>query len=328
MEIKSSLNNQPSHTNWDYWIGHFEICRMDHWIKNIFVLPGVLVALEFAPLSTISVALVARLLLGLLAIGFIASSNYVINEICDAPFDLMHPKKRFRPVPSGRVKIPLAYFQWIALMAIGLMLASWISWPFTIVLGALWIMGFFYNIRPFRTKDIPYFDVLSESVNNPLRMLAGWYIVNPSYFPSTNLLLSYWMIGSYLMALKRFAEFRDIADHQIAASYRKSFRFYNEDRLLVSVMFYASASMLFLGAFIMHYKIELILAFPLLAWVMAIYMHLAFKKDSAVQAPEKLYREPLLMTSVILCTSVMIGLLFIRIPQLAAFFPPTMSVNP
>ncbi len=328
MESESTVPGQPSVTPLDYWKGHLEICRFDHWIKNIFVLPGVLVALEFAPSQVPGPALIARLLLGLLAIGFIVSSNYVINEVLDAPFDRKHPKKRFRPVPSGRVKIPLAYIQWIALMGLGLALATWISWPFTFVLGGLWIMGCLYNIPPIRTKDLPYLDVLSESVNNPLRMLAGWYIVNPSYFPSTNLLLSYWMIGAYLMALKRYAEFRDIADHQVAAGYRKSFQFYNENRLLVSVMFYSSASMLFLGAFIMRYKIELILSFPLVAWVMAIYMQLAFKKESAVQAPEKLYREPILMTSVILCSAVMIALLFFKIPQLSDFFAPTMPMHP
>jgi hypothetical protein len=178
-----------------------------------------------------------------------------------------------------------------------------------------------------RTKDLPYLDVLSESINNPLRMLAGWYIVNPVVFPSTNLLLSYWMMGGYLMALKRFAEFRDIADQGVAATYRKSFKYYTEERLLVSTMFYATSSMLFLGAFIMRYKIELIFSFPFIAWVMALYMHLAFKKDSAVQAPEKLYREPLLMAAVLVCSAVMIGLCFISIPGIADIFTPTMQTE-
>ena len=53
-------------------------------------------------------------------------------------------------------------------------------------------------------------------------------------------------------------------------------------------MFYASAAMLFLGAFVMRYRLELILAFPLVALVMAIYLGLAFKPDSAVQPGEAL----------------------------------------
>ena len=65
-------------------------------------------------------------------------------------------------------------------------------------------------------------------------------------------------------------------------------------------MFYASAAMLFLGAFIIRYRIELVLSFPLLALVMAIYLALAFKEGSAADAPEKLTREPQLMIAVFL----------------------------
>ncbi len=49
---------------------------------------------------------------------------------------------------------------------------------------------------------------------------------------------------------------------------------------------------MFFGAFIMRYRFELILSFPFVSLVMAIYFYLAFEHDSAVQNPEKLYREP------------------------------------
>src|SRR5436305_2672724 len=120
-------------------------------------------------------------------------------------------------------------------------------------------------------------------------MLAGLFIVTSSIIPPASLLLSYWMVGCYFMALKRYAEYRDIVtvcDAMIAASYRKSFAFYNQERLLSSVMFYASAAMLFFGAFIMRHRLELIVSVPLVALVMAVYLHLAFKPDSVVQRPE------------------------------------------
>ena len=45
------------------------------------------------------------------------------------------------------------------------------------MLGALWVMGCVYNVPPMRTKDRPWLDVLSEAINNPLRLLIGWYMV-------------------------------------------------------------------------------------------------------------------------------------------------------
>jgi len=92
---------------------------------------------------------------------------------------------------------------------------------------------------------------------------------------------------------------------------------------MVSIMFYAAAAMLFLGAFIMRYRLELILAFPLVAAVMAIYLSLAFKKDSAAQNPEGLYREPKLMTAVVTCAVVMGVLMLVNIPAMQTIFAPT-----
>ncbi len=187
----------------------------------------------------------------------------------------------------------------------------------------LWVMGCVYNIRPIRSKDLPYVDVLSEAVNNPIRMLAGWFIAGTPSVPPASLLLSYWMVGCYFMAMKRYAEFRDIGDAPRAAAYRKSFAYYSEERLLVSIMFYGSAAMLFLGAFAFRYRLELVLAFPLVSLVMAIYLMIAFRKDSAVQRPEGLYKEPRLMLAVVSCAIVVCVALLVDIPGLQKIFSPT-----
>jgi hypothetical protein len=85
--------------------------------------------------------------------------------------------------------------------------------------------------------------------------------------------------------------------------------------------------MLFLGAFIIRYRMELILGFPLVALTMAIYLKTAFKAESAVQNPEKLYREPLLMASFAATVLVLGILLFMRLPRLEQFFTPTLPQN-
>ena len=302
--------------------GHIKIARADHWIKNVFVLPGIVVAISIDRGRLTSI-LPWHIFNGLASVCLVTSSNYVINEVLDARFDREHPGKRDRPVPAGQVNIPLAYLQWIALMLAGVGLGLIISVPFALVLAGLWLMSCVYNIAPIRSKDVPYLDVLSESINNPLRMLAGWYITSTKALPPASLLISYWMIGCYFMAIKRLAEYRDIDDATRSKTYRKSFAFYDERRLLVSIMFYASQAMLFFGAFIMRYRLELILSFPLVALVMAIYLSLAFNKDSAVQRPEGLYREPRLMAAVITCAVIMVLLLFVDVPILYRIFVPS-----
>ncbi len=308
---------------------HLAIARLDHSIKNLFVLPGVIVPLSVDP-ALFNVGLVRKLVLALVSITLVACSNYVINEVLDAPFDRLHPIKKNRPAARGLVSTPLAYVQWLVMMAGGMVIAVTLSKLFALAALTLWIMGCLYNFPPIRTKDVSYLDVLTESINNPLRMLLGWYAVTSVLIPPVSLLVAYWMIGCYFMALKRFSELRELqqeGDHGVAGAYRASFRRYTPESLLVSVVFYASTAMLFLGAFIIRYRIELILSFPLVALTMAIYLRLAFQPESAVQNPEKLYREPLLMASFSATVLVMGILLFLRIPRLEQFFLPTLPTT-
>jgi len=302
--------------------GHVSIMRIDHWFKNVFVIPGIVTAIGVDP-THLAPNLLQRVLLGFASVCLVASSNYTINEVLDAPSDRAHPVKSKRPTPAGLVNVPLAYVQWLVLMVVGVWLGYQVSLRFAATVFVLWVMGCIYNIRPVRSKDLPYVDVLSEAVNNPLRMLAGWFIVGTASVAPASLLLSYWMVGCYFMAMKRYAEYRDIGDPARAAAYRKSFAYYTEERLLVSIMFYGSAAMLFLGAFIMRYRLELILSVPFVALVMAMYLLLAFKPNSAVQRPEGLYKEPRLMAAVVGCSVVIGVLMVVDIPVLGQIFTPT-----
>jgi 4-hydroxybenzoate polyprenyltransferase len=169
--------------------------RLDHSIKNIFVLPGIIVPLSVLGTSRLQPHLGWNIVVGFVATTLIACSNYVLNEVLDAPFDRLHPKKQSRPTALGLVSVPFAYAQWLLMMVVGMALALTISRFFAYTAGALWIMGCLYNIPPIRTKDKVYLDVLSESVNNPLRMLLGWYMVTSLLVPPVSLLICYWMGG-------------------------------------------------------------------------------------------------------------------------------------
>jgi len=300
---------------------YIAIARPDHWFKNVFMLPGVVFAIYDVP-SLLSASIVPALLTGLLATCLVASSNYTLNEVLDAPKDALHPVKKHRPVPSGRVDAKLAYLQWILLAAAGLFLGSFIDLYFFLSLLSLWIMGLLYNVPPARLKDLPYLDVLSESLNNPIRLLLGWFVVNDLYPPTLSLVMAYWMIGAFFMAIKRYAEYRRIANPEVAARYRKSFAYYNEYRLILSIVYYASAFSLFLGIFIVRYRMELILGVPFIAGFIPVYMRMAFWDDSPAQYPELLYKQKGLMVYGLLCLCVVLSLLFIDIPLVERMFRP------
>jgi 4-hydroxybenzoate polyprenyltransferase len=295
------------------------IARPDHWFKNVFMLLGVLLAVFYYP-HVLQAATFWNLLWAVVATCLIASSNYVLNEILDAPTDRNHYLKKHRPIPSGRVWLPLAYAEWIILGVVGLAMAYALNMPFFWSGLSLLVMGIIYNVPPIRSKELPYVDVLSESVNNPIRLLLGWFAITAQEFPPVSLLVAYWMIGAFFMASKRFAEYRSIGHAEKAGAYRSSFKHYDEQKLLVSMFFYTTCFALFLGVFIIRYHLELILIFPLVAGFVCYYLHISFKKDSPVQNPEKLYREKGLMVYLMICVLAFVALMFAQIPALYDLF--------
>jgi hypothetical protein len=82
-------------------------------------------------------------------------------------------------------------------------------------------------------------------------------------------------------------------------------------------------AMLMFGIFVVRYRIELILAFPFIALLMAMYFDLSFKRNSAAQHPEKLYREPSLMAIALFTGAIMIVLLNVHLPIVSRIFTPT-----
>ena len=302
-------------------IPYIQIARPDHWFKNVFMIPGVVLAFYETPVP-LSVDIVSSLLLAFISTCLIASSNYTINEILDAPQDKLHPVKKNRAVPSGLVNLKIGYAQWGLLAVIGLLIGWRVNLWFFLSLLSLFIMGMFYNIRPFRLKDLPYFDVLSESVNNPIRLFLGWFAINTLYPPTLSLIMAYWMIGAFFMAIKRYAEYRRIGDARIAAEYRKSFSYYNEYRLILSIVYYACAFSFFFGVFIVRYRMELILSVPFLAGFIPVYMRLAFWDDSPAQYPEHLYKQRGLVLYTSFCVAVVLFLLVVDIPVIEQMFRP------
>ncbi len=274
---------------------YIRIARTDHWIKQLFIIPGFVLALFLTDERTAHPHIVLRLFFGFAGTCLIASANYVINEWLDAPYDRFHPTKKNRPVVTKNLSLKWVIAEYFLLALSGLFLSHLVNRPFFITAAVLLVMGFLYNVKPFRTKDIPFIDVLSESVNNMLRLLMGWFIVTETSIPPSSVLIGYWMAGAFLMATKRFSEYRMINDKVMASLYRRSFHFYTEKSLLASSLFYALISTFCLGVFMVKYRIEYVLATPVMFLLYSYYLSMALDDDSAVQKPEILYTEKKLM---------------------------------
>jgi len=302
---------------------YIKIARPDHWVKNAFIIPGLAIAILLTDF-TFSTDVIIRFIVGFMATCFIASANYVINEWLDAEFDKYHPTKKFRPVVSENMKLSLVLVEYAILIVLGVALSLYVGRIFTYMELWLLIMGVLYNVKPIRTKDIPYLDVLSESINNMIRLLLGWFIITQDFQPPISILIGYWFAGAFLMATKRFAEYRMIGDPSVAGLYRKSFAHYTETSLLVSSFFYAMCATFFIGVFMIKYRMEYIIAMPFVFGLFCFYLYIAFKPDSAVQKPEKLYKEKSLLVYIAILVIILLALTIIDIPMPTYWTTPTL----
>ena len=300
------------------------VARIDHWVKHVFILPGLLLAGMIGSAERPAIDLLA-ILLGLVAAALASSANYVINEVLDAPFDAHHPTKRLRTSVSRRMAPGWVALEVALLAGTALAIGFAISQPLGWTILAFLVSGVVYNIPPLRTKDLAFWDVATEALNNPIRLLVGWVLVDPTTLPPSSLLFGYWAGGAFLMSTKRLTEYRTIvADQALEAlqRYRRVFRRYTDTRLLLQSFAYAQLASFFLAIFLVKYRIEYILTFPFFAALFVVYLRIGLRAGSSAAAPEKLYRERLLMAMVLTLSAVFALTTFVDVPILEALTEP------
>jgi 4-hydroxybenzoate polyprenyltransferase len=302
---------------------YIAIARPDHWLKHVFIVPGIVLAHLLVARGEPIPWLV--IIAGFVVACLISSANYVINEWLDARFDQHHPMKSKRPAVAKSLSAPLVYAEYALLTVAGFLLAAAVSPALFVIAVIFWLSGVVYNVEPLRSKDKAYVDVASEALNNPIRLVIGWVLIDPASLPPSSLIIAYWAGGAFLMSIKRLAEYRTIvAGHGAAVLhlYRRSFQHYDESRLLIQSFLYAQLASFFIAVFLIKYRIEYILSFPLFALLFTIYLALGLRLGSTAQTPEKLFKEGKLLATVAALVAALVLLTLFDIPSLDVLSAP------
>ncbi len=72
------------------------------------------------------------------------------------------------------------------------------------------------------------------------------------------------------------------------------------------------------------YRMEYIIAMPFVFGLFCFYLYIAFKPDSAVQKPEKLYKEKSLLVYIAVLIAILAILTFVDLPMPSYWTNPTL----
>jgi decaprenyl-phosphate phosphoribosyltransferase len=108
--------------------------------------------------------------LGFVVFCLLASSNYIVNDILDAPSDRKHPFKRFRPVASGKLPVPVALGVSAGFLLIGLYISSTLGGTFLLLATIFVALQYSYSLF---LKKISVIDILTITIGYFIRVYAG-----------------------------------------------------------------------------------------------------------------------------------------------------------
>ncbi len=184
--------------------------RPRQWTKNGFVFFALVFDQQLFHLPAL-----LRTIGGFFLFSLISSAVYIINDIEDIEADRQHPKKKHRPLPSGKLSIPAAWTAAILLVLLVIPLGYLLSPMFAVVMGLYFVMNLAYTKW---LKHIPIVDVMIIAAGFVLRVGAGVTIIQVERF-SPWLYVVTTLLSLYLGFGKRRAELALLS--QGAGSHRK-----------------------------------------------------------------------------------------------------------
>ena len=96
-----------------------KVSRPIHWIKNL----ALFAALIFSRQLFVSIPF-TRVLWAFAAFNLASSAAYIFNDVFDVKLDRLHPIKKYRPIASGKLAIPIALSVAFAFAVVSLYLSA------------------------------------------------------------------------------------------------------------------------------------------------------------------------------------------------------------
>ncbi|MEE9411888.1 MAG: decaprenyl-phosphate phosphoribosyltransferase [Methylococcales bacterium] len=273
------------------------LLRVRQYIKNTFVLIGVVFARQWDPETLNSAGL------AFLSFCAISSAAYVLNDILDAEADRQHPVKKDRAIASGTITTRTALILSLALACFSLLIASLVN---SLVVFFVFTYACLNIAYSWRLKHIAILDVFVISAGFMLRLLAG--TAGLAITPSNWLLLCSLMLTLFLGFTKRRAELLTLTNlgQNNRAQTRRVLDQYTSDAIEQFIAISATCTILSYSLYSVssqtiekHGSSHLIYTVPFVIYGIYRYILILHIKEKGHDAVDDLYTDPQLIVTLI-----------------------------
>ncbi len=190
------------------------LLRPEQWLKNLLVLAPPF----FGGVLFSSYEMVTNMIVAFIAFSLASSTAYITNDISDIQSDRLHPKKKLRPLASGRVSVTEAAVLAIITLIISLVLSLLVNKGFLLITAVYLVLSLLYSVY---FERIVIVDAFIIAIGFVIRIEAGGLasgIEVTSWLLLTTFLLSLLLVFGkrrfeLAMATNKGVKFRDVLAH-------------------------------------------------------------------------------------------------------------------
>ncbi len=279
--------------------------RPKQWTKNLVIFAGLVFSQNFFHLGFLKVSVLA-----FIAFCLNASSVYIINDIKDLEQDRLHPVKKFRPLPAGRISTRQATFLSVILAVTSLVLAFWLNLHYGALLALYWVMMIVYS---FALKHVVIVDIMIISAGFIIRAISGAVVLD--------VMISRWLLACaiflslFLILAKRRNEIVELGAN--ASEHRAILDEYGErflDQMIAVVTACTVISYVLYtvdpGTVQKFHTANLILTVPFVIYGIFRYLYLVYQKNMGGRPEMILLADRPLLLSVFLWVAVSVFILY------------------
>jgi 4-hydroxybenzoate polyprenyltransferase len=282
--------------------------RPHQWVKNLLVIAP----LAFTPQGLLFQASAwVSVLLAMASFCMAASSIYLLNDIVDREEDARHPKKRNRPIASGRLPVGMAKAELavtlVSTFVIGSLVPDAGKLPFVIWPAAYLTLNLAYS---FWLKRLVVIDCMCIALGFQLRVMAGAAAI--AVTASHWLLLCTLFFSLFLAFCKRYEELS--RQSEATGRTRATMEDYTPSFLSMMIGPLAALSILSYSLYTVspetiatHGSDRLMFTVPIVTYGVFRYLYLVYRRSEGGDPAQLLFKDlPLVVSGLLYVTLVVV----------------------